>query len=137
VYVESEGLRVPMREIGLGGGEPPLRVYDTTGPEDADLRTGLPKLRAPWLARRSERGDTNFSQLHCARRGEITEEMRFVAVREGMRPDFVRDEIAAGRAILPANIRHLELEPMIIGGNFLVKVNANIGNSALSSSIAE
>ena len=137
VYVESEGLRVPMREIGLGGGEPPLRVYDTTGPEDADLRAGLPKLRAPWLARRRERGDTNFSQLHCARRGEITEEMRFVAVREGMRPDFVRDEIAAGRAILPANIRHLELEPMIIGGNFLVKVNANIGNSALSSSITE
>jgi phosphomethylpyrimidine synthase len=137
VYVESEGLRVPMREIGLGGGEPPLRVYDTTGPEDADLRTGLPKLRAPWLARRSERGDTNFSQLHCARRGEITEEMRFVSVREDVPPEFVRDEIALGRAILPANIRHLEVEPMIIGCNFLVKVNANIGNSALSSSIGE
>jgi phosphomethylpyrimidine synthase len=137
VYVESEGLRVPVREIELGGGETPLRVYDTTGPQDIDVRAGLPKVRAPWVARRISRGDTNFSQLHCARRGEMTEEMRFVALREGVFAEFVRDEIAAGRAILPANIRHLELEPMIIGRNFLVKVNANIGNSALSSSIAE
>ena len=137
VYVESEGLRVPMREIELGGGEIPLRLYDTTGPEDIDPAIGLPKARAPWVKRRSERGDTNFSQLHCARVGEITEEMRFVALREAVSPEFVRDEIAAGRAILPANVRHLELEPMIIGRNFLVKVNANIGNSALSSSIVE
>ena len=136
VYVESEGVAVPMREIRLGGGEAPIRVYDTTGPQGHDIREGLPKLRAPWVARRSGRGDENFSQLHCARRGEITEEMHFVALRESMRPEFVRDEIAAGRAILPANIRHLELEPMIIGRKFLVKVNANIGNSALSSSIA-
>jgi phosphomethylpyrimidine synthase len=137
IYVESDGIRVPMREICLGGGEPPLRVYDTTGPEACDLTAGLPKLRAPWVARRQARGDANFSQLHRARQGEITEEMRFVAVREGVAPELVRDEIAAGRAILPANIRHLELEPMIIGRNFLVKVNANIGNSALSSSVAE
>jgi len=81
VYVESEGLRVPMREIELGGGEIPLRLYDTTGPEDIDVAIGLPKARAPWVKRRSERGDTNFSQLHCARVGEITEEMRFVALR--------------------------------------------------------
>jgi phosphomethylpyrimidine synthase len=137
VYVESDGLRIPMQEITLGGGEPPLRVYDTTGPEGADVAVGLPKLRAPWVERRRARGDRNFSQLHCARRGEVTEEMAFVAVREGVKPEVVRDEIAAGRAILPANVRHLELEPMIIGRNFLVKVNANIGNSALSSSIAE
>jgi phosphomethylpyrimidine synthase len=136
VYVEAEGVRVPMREIGLGAGEPPLLVYDTTGPQGVDVKDGLPKLRAPWVARRTTRGDRNFSQLHCARKGEITEEMRFVALREGVSAEFVRDEVAAGRAIIPANIRHLELEPMAIGRNFLVKVNANIGNSALSSSIA-
>jgi phosphomethylpyrimidine synthase len=137
VYVESDGIRVPLREIRLGGGELPIRLYDTTGPQDIDVRVGLPKLRAPWVGRRVARGDCNFSQLHCARQGEVTEEMRFVALREGVPAEFVRDEIAAGRAILPANIRHTELEPMIIGRNFLVKVNANIGNSALSSSIAE
>ncbi len=137
VYREADGIRVPVREISLGGGEPPVCLYDTTGPQGFGTLAGLPKLRAPWSARRVARGDDNFSQLHCARRGEITEEMRFVALREGMTGEFVRDEIAAGRAILPANIRHPELEPMIIGRNFLVKVNANIGNSALSSSIAE
>jgi phosphomethylpyrimidine synthase len=136
VYLEAEGVRVPMREIRLGEGEPPLLVYDTTGPQVADVEKGLPKLRVPWVARRSARGDRNFSQLHCARNGEITEEMRFVALREGVAPEFVRDEVAAGRAIIPANIRHLEIEPMAIGRSFLVKVNANIGNSALSSSIA-
>lgn len=137
VYLESDGATVPMREIRLGGGEAPLRLYDTTGPERVDLGSGLPKLREAWVARRRARADKNLSQLHCARRGEITEEMRFVAVREAVPAEFVRDEIAQGRAILPANIRHLELEPMIIGRNFLVKVNANIGNSALSSSVAE
>src|SRR5690606_879399 len=78
-----------------------------------------------------------FSQMHYARRGVITEEMRFVAIRENVDPEFVRREVACGRAIIPANKRHLELEPMIIGRNFLVKVNANIGNSAVSSSVAE
>jgi phosphomethylpyrimidine synthase len=137
VFLEGDGMRVPMCEIALGGGEAPLRVYDTTGPEVSDGEQGLPHLRAPWVARRVARGDGNFSQMHCARRGEITEEMRFAALREGVAAEFVRDEIAAGRAILPANIRHLELEPMVIGRAFLVKVNANIGNSALSSSVAE
>ncbi len=126
-----------MREICLGGGEASIRVYDTTGPQGCDARTGLPKPRSPWVARRVARGDANFSQMHCARQGEITEEMRFVALREGAPVEFVREELAAGRAIIPANIRHLELEPMIIGRKFLVKVNANIGNSALSSSIDE
>jgi phosphomethylpyrimidine synthase len=75
--------------------------------------------------------------MHYARRGEITPEMEFVAVREGLAPEFVRDEIARGRAILPANVNHPETEPMMIGRNSLVKINANIGNSAVASSIEE
>ena len=122
-----------MREIALSGGEPPLRVYDTVGPaRSRRATTGLPKLRQPWIERRVARGDGNFSQMHYARRGEITEEMRFVAIRENVAPEFVRDEVARGRAIIPANRNHLELEPMIIGRNFLVKINANIGNSAVA-----
>ena len=78
-----------------------------------------------------------MTQLHYARKGEITPEMEFIALREGLPADFVRDEVARGRAIIPSNINHLELEPMIIGRNFLVKINANIGNSAVSSSIEE
>src|SRR5205823_10686601 len=77
------------------------------------------------------------TKLHYARRGEITPEMEFIAVREGLEPAFVRDEVARGRAIIPANVNHPETEPMIIGRNFLVKVNANIGNSAVTSSIKE
>jgi len=133
VYVEGpRGIRVPMREIALSGGDQPLRVYDTSGP-GSDPRAGLPPLRAPWIARRG-RG-RRVSQLHYARRGEITEEMEFVAIREGLSPELVRSEIARGRAILPANINHPELEPMIIGRAFHVKINANIGNSAVKSSI--
>ena len=75
--------------------------------------------------------------MRYARRGEITREMEFVAVREGVEASFVRDEIARGRAIIPANVNHPELEPTIIGRNFLVKINANIGNSAVASSIEE
>jgi phosphomethylpyrimidine synthase len=133
VYVEGpHGIRVPMREIALSGGEQPLRVYDTSGP-GSDARAGLPPLRTPWIERRG-RGP-RVSQRHYARRGEITEEMEFVAVREGSTPELVRSEIARGRAILPANINHPELEPMIIGRAFHVKINANIGNSAVKSSI--
>ena len=80
---------------------------------------------------------TPVTQLYYARKGEITPEMAFVATREGVPAELVRDEIAAGRAILPANVNHPESEPMIIGAKFLVKVNANIGNSAVSSSIEE
>jgi phosphomethylpyrimidine synthase len=79
----------------------------------------------------------NVSQMHYARRGEITPEMEFIALREGVSPEFVRAEVARGRAIIPANINHPESEPMIIGRNFLVKINANIGNSAVTSSIEE
>ena len=144
VYVEGSRVRVPMREITLDGGEPPLRVYDTSGPPDVDVRQGLSKLRQDWILARGNliggtplRGAGPVTQLHYARRGIVTEEMEFVAVREGFDPGFVRSEVARGRAIIPANINHPELEPMIIGRHFAVKVNANIGNSAVSSSIDE
>ncbi|MGB3423226.1 MAG: phosphomethylpyrimidine synthase ThiC [Castellaniella sp.] len=218
-------IRVPFREISqddtptLFGGEsnPPLTVYDTSGPytdPDAviDIRKGLSTPRLPWIL---ERGDTevltgltsqygrarladpeldalrfdmkrpprraragaNVSQMHYARRGIVTPEMEFVAIRENLRreqyveslrrsgpdgarlaerltrqhpgqsfgaaipagitPEFVREEVARGRAIIPANINHPEVEPMAIGRNFLVKVNANIGNSAIRSDISE
>jgi phosphomethylpyrimidine synthase len=144
IYVDGPlGVRVPMREIALGlkstssvsGDEPPLRVYDTSGPQGHDAKDGLPKLRARWVGCR--RNDACVTQLHYARKGEITPEMEFIAIREGLPAEFVRDEVARGRAIIPANINHLELEPMIIGRNFLVKINANIGNSAVTSSIDE
>jgi phosphomethylpyrimidine synthase len=138
VYVEADGLRVPVRRIELAGGEPPFDVYDTSGPQGVDPHHGLPKLRAPWIEARLRDGDDgNRSQMHYARRGIITPEMRFVALREQVAPEFVRDELACGRAILPSNIKHPESEPMIIGRNFLVKINANIGNSAVTSTIGE
>ncbi len=137
VFLTDGELQVPVRRITVGAGEAPIDVYDPAGPRNVDPHVGLPKLRQPWIARRMARGDTNFSQMHYARRGELTEEMRFVALREGVTPEFVRDEVARGRAIIPANRNHPEAEPMIIGRNFLVKINANIGNSAVSSSIGE
>jgi phosphomethylpyrimidine synthase len=159
--------QVPMREIALSGGEPPLRVYDTSGPQGHDPREGLPALRREWILARGGvregersyrpaaggarpmppalaarmrsalRGDGAVTQLHFARRGVVTPEMEFIAVREGFDPEFVRSEVARGRAIIPANVNHPELEPMIIGRHFAVKINANIGNSAVSSSIDE
>ena len=208
VYSSPAGhpeIRVPFREIALdpSANEPPLRVYDTSGPytdSDAaiDVRSGLPKPRAPWLAARGFNATTPrgvkpedngnatgdhlvspcpaphsvikgadgqlVTQYEFARAGIITEEMIYVAHRENLgrlkaaegatdrlkdgnsfdaaipefvTPEFVRDEIARGRAIIPANINHPELEPVIIGRNFLVKVNANIGNSAVTSSAAD
>ncbi len=136
VYVEDGAVRVPVRRVTLSGGEAPFDVYDTSGPQGHDPAKGLPKLRKPWIDARMIDGDTgNRSQMHYARRGIITQEMKFVAIRENVAPEFVRDEIARGRAILPANINHPETEPMIIGRNFLVKINANIGNSAVLSDI--
>jgi phosphomethylpyrimidine synthase len=151
IYVEQPHagttLRVPMREITLSGNEP-LRVYDTSGPQGYDVADGLPPLRRDWIRargdveqvapdRRALRGRGAVTQLHYARKGLITPEMAFVAAREGFDEEFVRAEVARGRAIIPANINHPELEPMIIGRNFLVKINANIGNSAVTSSIEE
>ena len=144
VYTEgSRGILVPMRVIALSGGEPPLRVYDSSGPQGHDPRNGLPAVRAAWIRERDVgttaplRGRSAVTQLRYARLGEITPEMEFAAIREGMEPELVRSEVARGRAIIPANINHPELEPMVIGRRFRVKINANIGNSAVSSSIEE
>ncbi|EOP63494.1 phosphomethylpyrimidine synthase ThiC [Bacillus cereus] len=184
VYVDGPraGMKVPMREIEQsdtnGVQNPPIRVYDTSGPYTdpeykVELEKGIPTPRHSWTLGRGDveeyegrevkpeddgvkvaskhtpvfpqmdrkplraKQGANVSQMHYARNGIITSEMEYVAIREGVEPEFVRKEIAEGRAILPANINHPEAEPMIIGRNFHVKVNANIGNSAVSSSIAE
>jgi len=214
IYVQGSraDLRVGMREIQQAdtpasfGAEnnPPITVYDTSGPytdpsAKIDLLLGLPDVRGAWIDERNDsewldgpssefgraragdaalaklrfehirrprraRAGANVTQMHYARKGIITPEMEYVAIRENLRlemladsgllrqhkghsfgasipakvtPEFVRDEIARGRAIIPANINHPELEPMIIGRNFLVKINTNIGNSAVTSSIAE
>jgi phosphomethylpyrimidine synthase len=217
VYFEGRlpGVRVPMREVGLtprrtteaAETNPPILVYDTTGPyTDPDpfvnIEAGLPAVRLDWILGRGDidqaedsprneylKPETNgtsqagiglphsslrprlrakpglaVTQMHYARRGIITPEMEFVAIRENalreaqaqspqrrphrgesfgasipdaITPEFVRQEVARGRAIIPANINHPESEPMIIGRNFLVKINANIGNSAVASSIEE
>ncbi len=144
---------------------PPFRVYDTSGPytdpdTTIDLRQGLAELRRPWILARGEydrsapvranapdlamakprevlRGRGPVTQMHYARKGIVTPEMEFIAIRENVEPELVRSEVARGRAIIPANINHPESEPMIIGRRFLVKINANIGNSAVTSSIEE
>src|SRR5206468_3810507 len=93
------------------------------------LTGSRPDIRVPMRARPGR----CVTQMHYARRGEITPEMEFIALREGMAPEIVRDEVARGRAIIPSNVNHPETEPMIIGRKFLVKINANIGNSAVAS----
>jgi len=160
IFIDGDRVRVPMREISLSGGETPHLVYDTSGPQGIDVREGLPTVRKDWIAARGDvvetrpmthkttqspipsslnrpviRGTTSVTQMHYARKGIVTPEMEFVAIREGFDPDFVRSEVARGRAIIPGNINHPEIEPMAIGRNFLVKINANIGNSAVSASI--
>ncbi|MCD2317457.1 phosphomethylpyrimidine synthase ThiC [Sphingomonas sp. IC-11] len=197
-------LKVAMRAIDLeaGCGEPPLNVYDTSGPYSdpnvrIDINAGLAPLRRDWIMGRGDveaydareirpedngqlgpdrsggvqpfpnvvkrplraKPGANVSQMHYARRGIITPEMEYVATRENLgremlreyvrdgesfgaaipdyvTPEFVRDEVARGRAIIPNNINHPESEPMAIGRNFLVKINANIGNSAVASNVA-
>ena len=158
-------LRVPLREIALSG-EPPFHVYDTSGPYTDpvitnDVKRGLTTLRKPWI---EARAGGPVTQLELARAGIVTKEMVFIAHRENIgrqrqageatarledgesfgaalpafvTPEFVRSEVARGRAIIPANINHPESEPMIIGRNFLTKINANIGNSAVTSSVEE
>ncbi|TMM14203.1 MAG: phosphomethylpyrimidine synthase ThiC [Actinobacteria bacterium] len=175
VYVEGSrpGVRVPFAEVDLAS-EPPVRLYDTSGP-GSDPVEGLSPARRPWVLGREDveevagrtaslrddgraavrrggaaaglqrqatrplraRPSRTVTQMHYARRGAVTPEMEFAAVREGVEPELVRDEVARGRAILPSNVNHPESEPMVIGRNFLVKVNANIGNSAVTSSVAE
>ncbi|MCZ8523260.1 MULTISPECIES: phosphomethylpyrimidine synthase ThiC [Paenibacillus] len=111
-------------------------------PEDngyLDAESVKEELLFPGLKRQPLRAQSgaNVTQLHYARKGIITPEMEYIAIRENVEPEFVRSEVALGRAIIPSNINHPESEPMIIGRNFLVKVNANIGNSAVASSIDE
>ncbi|HEX8934515.1 MAG TPA: phosphomethylpyrimidine synthase ThiC, partial [Pseudonocardiaceae bacterium] len=137
VYREvGAGLRVPARRVELTNGEH-LDLYDTSGPytdPDAtiDVYRGLAPLREQWIGAREP-----STQLAWARAGVITPEMQFIAAREAVDVELVRAEVARGRAVIPANHRHPESEPMIIGKKFLVKVNANIGNSAVTSSIEE
>src|SRR5260221_9375744 len=98
----------------------------------------VPQPRSEWISRRrAANTDGNFSQLRYARRGVITEEMAYIAYREKIAPELVRDEVARGRMIIPANINHPELEPMCIGVASLCKINANIGNSAVTSNVEE
>ena len=132
----ESGLRVPLRRIELSNGEH-LDVYDTSGPytddtAEIDVHSGLHRVRAGWTDGREHR-----TQLGWAKAGVVTREMEYIAARENVTPEFVRDEVASGRAVIPANRCHPESEPMIIGKNFLVKVNANIGNSAVTSSVEE
>ena len=136
-------------------------MYDTSGPYSdssvtIDPEKGLPPIRNSWKFPRKVQMGSSVTQMHFARKGVITPEMEYVAIRENQQldswissfsrgkitarpvtPEFVRKEIAEGRAIIPANLNHPELEPMIIGRNFRVKINSNIGNSALGSSLEE
>ena len=182
IYVKGSlhpEIRVPMREVTLSGENAPVYVYDTSGPytdpnAKIDIKKGLEPMRESWIRSRGDaehrkpfraKPGRNVSQMHYAKKGVITQEMEYIAIRENLlvekmlenpsllsrhkgenfgasipkkiTAEFVREEVARGRAIIPANINHLELEPTIIGRNFLVKINANIGNSAVSSTIAE
>ncbi|MHB8512729.1 MAG: phosphomethylpyrimidine synthase ThiC [Actinomycetota bacterium] len=154
-------IRVPFREVELND-EPNLKLYDTSGPWSdpsllLDVKQGLPEHRKLWILERADveegpkvesiegrkrttlkaKDSRAVTQMAYAKRGVITPEMEFVALRENQSPEFVRDEIKRGRAIIPSNINHPESEPMIIGRNFLVKINANIGNSAVASNIED
>jgi phosphomethylpyrimidine synthase len=140
IYRETGEVRVPFRRVELTNGEH-FDLYDTSGPytdPDAtiDVHSGLSRLRESWIAGRAPVGGA-VTQLAYAKAGITTEEMRFCAAREGMDPEFVRSEVAIGRAVIPVNRKHPESEPAIIGKRFLVKINANIGNSAVSSSIED
>ena len=149
VYIESEkysDVRVGMREISLSCKEQPnLIVYDTTGVfSDKNYEEDfIPKVRQTWIDKREN--DKIKTQKYYARQGIITEEMEYIAIRENLgrknhghiTSEFIRQKVASGEAIIPANIKHPESEPMIIGRDFLTKVNSNIGNSAVSSGMDE
>ncbi|MBN2144948.1 MAG: phosphomethylpyrimidine synthase ThiC [Candidatus Aureabacteria bacterium] len=144
-------IRVGVRRISLNDKNRKdfcLDLYDTSGPYtdpriSVSISKGLPKIRSGWKKESLNEGQKKstvssaVTQMHYAKKGMITPEMEFVALREGCTPYLIRDEVASGRAIIPANIRHRELEPMIIGSRFLVKINANIGNSPVSSGLKE
>lgn len=134
----SHVLKVPFRRVHVqdDDDEPFVDLYDTSGPQNVDPKVGLPKLRREWIEARNGKHE-RYTQMHFARQGIITEEMLFCATREGVEPEFVRSDVARGRAIICSNKNHLELEPQIIGRMFKVKINSNIGNSAITSSIEE
>lgn len=150
IYIKGNGgIEVGMKEISLQNGEK-VTLYDTAGAyadEDykIDIKKGLPKIREKWINERINKDGEIKTQLWYAKKGIITPEMEYVAIRENqgyaegntITAEMVRQEIAEGRAILPSNPKHPEAEPMIIGREFLVKINANIGNSALGSTIEE
>ncbi|MCY9090559.1 phosphomethylpyrimidine synthase ThiC [Bacillus mojavensis] len=135
----QEGLK-PLRHKWITG-RGDVEKYDgrAVKPEDNGYKKANPNVSYPGLKRKPLRAKAgqNVTQMHYAKKGIITPEMEFIAIREHVSPEFVRDEVASGRAIIPANINHPESEPMIIGRNFHVKINANIGNSAVTSSIEE
>lgn len=133
----GHSLNVPFRRVHLDDEDKPhLDLYDTSGPQGVDPKKGIPKLREEWVKNREGKHE-RYTQMHFARKGMITEEMQFIAEREGVDAEFVRSEVARGRAIICSNKNHVELEPQIIGRMFKVKINANIGNSAITSSIEE
>src|SRR6185503_2390454 len=112
------------------------KIFIKAGREPAppwSLRDIIEAMRTEWVASRSS--DRIRTQIHYARQGQITGEMQYVAKRERLTPEFVRDEVARGRMIIPANIHHTNLEPMCIGVNSTCKINANIGNSSTTSHI--
>src|SRR5579863_4141053 len=152
VYDTSGPYSDPQFTVDIRCGLPPLRAGWIDARDDTltlekptslyrrgrEAMAQLDEIRFPQhVAVRRAKPGANVTQMHYARRGEITPEMEYIALREGVAPEFVRDEVARGRAIIPANINHPESEPMIIGRNFLVKINTNIGNSAVSSGIEE
>ena len=159
IYVPGKifpDLKVAMREISLDDPKcPVLPVYDTSGAygdpdKTIDVKKGLERIREPWIRERLEKDGVHKTQMQYAREGVITREMEYVAIRENQKmdeifgsngdaitPEFVRKELAEGRAIIPANMNHPECEPMIIGRNFLTKINSNIGNSSVASSIEQ
>ncbi|MBU9722393.1 MULTISPECIES: phosphomethylpyrimidine synthase ThiC [Bacillaceae] len=155
VYDTSGPYTDPDYVVDVRKGLPPLRenwilerkdveAYDgrEIKPEDNGFHQGDPRANLETYPHvnpkplRAKKGK-NVTQMHYARQGIITPEMEFIAIREHLDPEFVRDEVARGRAIIPSNINHPECEPMIIGRNFHVKINANIGNSAVTSSIEQ
>nr|NNM91683.1 phosphomethylpyrimidine synthase ThiC [Bacilli bacterium] len=149
-HPQCADIQVAMRRIeqsptihqGIGFENLPLDVYDTSGPHgDAnftiDLNNGIPKMRKKWIEDRTPLENGTVTQMAYARQGIITKEMQYIAIREQVNEELIRQEVAAGRAVIPANIHHPESEPMIIGKAFLVKINANIGNSSIRSSIED
>ncbi len=152
VYDTSGVYTDPEINVDITKGLPPLRKpwilnrndveelseFTSQYRKERESDTALAEIRFPeiWKPLRAKSGKI-VTQMHYAKKEIITPEMEFIAIREGCTPEFVRDEVGRGRAIIPANINHPEAEPMIIGRNFLTKINANIGNSAVSSSIAE